>query len=137
MRFALVLLVALTLSACGPNVSVLGGLLAKVDDPQNQAGLVIVDYKFCENTVGGYEICGATMADGKEQAKVDLVWSIDQDGKLAIEYSATDSRAFQAFTTRADLQKALGKSLGTSVFDALQGILSPVSGVAGIVTNPN
>lgn len=117
----------LLLTGCGPNFSVLGGYLAQVQDPQNQAGLVIVEYRFCENSLGGRDICGASMVDGKEQAKVDLDWEVDQEGKMSITYSATDSRAFQAFATRAELQKALGESLGANVFDALQGVINPVS----------
>ncbi len=119
----------LLLTACGPNVSILGGYLAKIDDPQNKAGLVVVSYKFCENSVGGYEICDAGMIDGKEQAKVDLAWSIDQDGKLTIDYNATDTRAFQAFATRAEVQKALGAELGGKVFDALQVLANPSSAI--------
>ena len=42
-------------------------------------------------------------------------------------YSATDSRALQAFATRAELQKALGESLGANVFDALQGVINPAA----------
>jgi len=125
------------LGACGPNVSILKGFLADVEDPQNQAGLVLVDYKFCENSAGGFDICGAAMVDGKEQAKVDLDWAINQDGTMSIKYNATDSRAFQAFATRAELQKALGQSLGTNVFDALQGIINPASGAAGALAGPD
>lgn len=129
-------LALLFLSACGPNVSVLGGYLAEIDDPQNKAGLVVVSYKFCENSAGGYEICDAGMIDGKEQAKVDLAWSIDQDGKLTIDYNATDSRAFQAFATRAEVQKALGEELGGKVFDALQAFANPASAITPSI-NPD
>lgn len=135
--FVLALALILLLPACGPNASLFGGYLLDLKDPQNQAGLVRVHYQFCENDIGGYEICNANMVDGKEQAKVDLAWSIDQDGKLTIDYSATDSRAFQAFTTRADLQKALGESLGATVFDAMQSIINPASGAASLVPNPD
>ncbi|UTW53972.1 hypothetical protein [Kordiimonas sp. SCSIO 12610] len=125
------------LTACGPNVDILGGYLANVDDPQNQAGLVAVNYEFCENVNGAYEICGATMVDGKEQALVDLDWNVNQEGVLDIKYNATDSRAFQAFTTRAELQKTLGVELGNNVFNAIQKIINPASGAVPDVINPD
>lgn len=125
-KLASALSLALMLGACG-TIDVAGGYLFSSDNPQDMAGLVSVEYKFCENELGARELCGATMTDGKEQAQVDLKWKINQDGTMSIDYTATDSRAFQAFATRADYQKALGIELGGKVFDALQSAINPVS----------
>lgn len=135
--FIMIALASLTLVACGPNVDILGGYLTNIDDPQNQAGLVAVNYKFCENPNGAYEICGANMVDGKEQSVVDLDWNVNQEGVLNIEYNATDTRAFQAFATRAELQARLGESLGNEVFDALQKIVNPASAAVPDISAPD
>lgn len=133
MRIFGIFCLAMMLSACGQNFSILGGYLAEVDDPQNMAGVVKIEYTFCKNDLGGFEICRAVIWDVKEQSNVEIDWTINQDGVLNVTYSATDTSAFKGILARADVQKELGKALGEKALDIIGGVINP----AGVISTPD
>lgn len=107
MKHLIATIALLSVSACG-NMGVLNGKLFEYDDPQNDAGLSKTTLEFCKNKLGGFEICKAVNVDGKEHADISLKWSVDQDGIFQVEYTAKDTRAFEAFKTIADVRARFG-----------------------------
>lgn len=126
-------LFSLTLAACG-HVKIGQGFIYEDEDPQAYGGLTMNRLLFCKNGLGAYEICDATAVDGKEEAEVNIEWKVDQAGQFHLIYSATDTKAFEAFKTIADVRARFGDIVADTLLSlAVPPVASLAAANSGVV----
>lgn len=114
MKTLLVALIAISLTACA------GG--AKI---QGNAGLTQWNLEFHEDG----SLASVEVIDGKEKQNVRLIADIKNG---TVDYSATGVLAFQAFTTRADVEKAIAEqwpALAGEASNLLSNIITKAIGI--------
>lgn len=117
MRLLAIALAILALTACtGSNYGL---------NPQADAGLTNVQVSFHEDGT----IEDLSWIDGKEKANV----SMKADLKAGVfEYTASDVAAFEAFKSRAEVEKYVSDQWPEIAPDVRGGIVDLITGIAGL-----
>lgn len=114
MKYFLVACMALALSACGGNGSILGGYLVDVENPQARAGFneTLVEWRVVETEEGKQEmqIKRLHLVNGQESTELSFEMALS-DGTI-YKFEAGEIRAFEAFSTRAEVEQAIAEQLG-------------------------
>ena len=125
MKFALALVAALALSACGGNTS-LGFGVFKNDNPQNRAGLntTTLIWGKVDTADGGeeYQLKHLTLVNGQESGELTLELALS-DGTI-YKFKGGEIKAFEAFATRAEVEVAIAEKLGDAATPELIGALA-------------
>ena len=118
---AVVLILALALSACGT----IGGAGSGLFNEQDQAGLT--DWHLEFNDQG--QLREVRVIDGKEKQNVRLQADIKAG---TVDYSATNVKAFGAFETRADVEKWVASRWPEVVPEVRSGITDIIGFLTGL-----
>lgn len=126
MKYFLVACMALVLTACGGNGSILGGVLADIENPQAKAGFnetTLIWGKI--DTADGseeYQLKYLNLLNGQESGELTLELALS-DGTI-YKFSGGEIKAFGAFQTRAEVEIAIANRLGDLATPELIGSLA-------------
>ena len=130
MKYLLVACMALALSACGGNGSVLGGYIVDIENPQAKAGFneTTLIWKKIDLADGGeeYQLQYLNLLNGQESGELSLELALS-DGTI-YKFSGGDIKAFGAFETRAQVEQAIAEKLGDLATPELIGSIANLFG---------
>lgn len=124
MRSILALVLALTFTGCATGPW----------NAQNYAGITHVEVNFApiydaEGTVTGHYIASIKWWDGKEKQELDLKADVP---KGTIEYKAGGVKAFEAFKSRAEAEKAIADAFAKFGSESVKGVTETIIKALGL-----
>lgn len=129
MKYLFMIVGCLALAACGGNLKVLGGYGIDMQNPQAQAGLntTTLIWGKVENSGGEeYQLKHLSLINGQESGTLSLEIALS-DGTI-YKFNGGDIKAFEAFTTRGDVEKAIAAELGAAATPEMVGKLADLFG---------